>query len=50
MLGLLGGGQLGRMFIMAAQSMGYRVTVLDPANNGPASSMASGICGRLPRP
>ncbi len=40
MLGLLGGGQLGRMFIMAAQSMGYRVTVLDPANNGPASSMA----------
>ena len=31
-LGLLGGGQLGRMFTMAAQSMGYRVMVLDPGN------------------
>jgi 5-(carboxyamino)imidazole ribonucleotide synthase len=40
MLGLLGGGQLGRMFTMAAQSMGYRVTVLDPADKGPASSVA----------
>jgi 5-(carboxyamino)imidazole ribonucleotide synthase len=40
MLGLLGGGQLGRMFTMAAQSMGYRVTVLDPADWGPASSVA----------
>ena len=40
MLGLLGGGQLGRMFIMAAQSMGYRVTVLDPADNSPSSSIA----------
>jgi 5-(carboxyamino)imidazole ribonucleotide synthase len=40
MLGLLGGGQLGRMFTMAAQSMGYRVTVLDPANGGPASGLA----------
>ena len=29
-LGLLGGGQLGRMFTMAAQSMGYRVLVVDP--------------------
>lgn len=40
MLGLLGGGQLGRMFIMAAQSMGYRVTVLDPAANSSSSSIA----------
>ena len=40
MLGLLGGGQLGRMFTMAAQSMGYRVTVLDPAEGNPSSSMA----------
>src|SRR5574340_1694107 len=40
MLGLLGGGQLGRMFIMAAQSMGYRVTVLDPAADCPSSSVA----------
>jgi 5-(carboxyamino)imidazole ribonucleotide mutase len=28
---LFGGGQLGRMFTMAAQSMGYHVVVLDPA-------------------
>lgn len=40
MLGLLGGGQLGRMFTMAAQSMGYRVTVLDPAQDSPAGNIA----------
>lgn len=40
MLGLLGGGQLGRMFTMAAQSMGYRVTVLDPSPDSPAGSVA----------
>lgn len=40
MLGLLGGGQLGRMFTMAAQRMGYRVTVLDPAADSPAGNIA----------
>lgn len=39
-LGLLGGGQLGRMFCMAAQSMGYRVCVLDPGAHSPAGSVA----------
>ena len=39
-LGLLGGGQLGRMFCMAAQSMGYRVAVLDPGDASPAGSVA----------
>ncbi len=39
-LGLLGGGQLGRMFCMAAQSIGFRVCVLDPAADGPAASVA----------
>jgi 5-(carboxyamino)imidazole ribonucleotide synthase len=39
-LGLLGGGQLGRMFAMAAQSMGYRVAVLDPGDDSPAGSVA----------
>ncbi len=29
-LGVLGGGQLGRMFSVAARTMGYRVVVLDP--------------------
>ncbi|SFU32264.1 5-(carboxyamino)imidazole ribonucleotide synthase [Nitrosospira multiformis] len=40
MLGLLGGGQLGRMFTMAAQSLGYSVTVLDPEERSPAGSIA----------
>ncbi len=40
MLGMLGGGQLGRMFVMAAQSMGYRVTVLDPSADSPAGRVA----------
>ena len=39
-LGLLGGGQLGRMFAMAAQSLGFRVAVLDPAVDGPAAAVA----------
>ena len=39
-LGVLGGGQLGRMFCMAAQSLGYRVCVLDPADDSPAGSVA----------
>ncbi|MFM8331065.1 MAG: 5-(carboxyamino)imidazole ribonucleotide synthase [Candidatus Methylumidiphilus sp.] len=40
MLGILGGGQLGRMFTMSARSMGYRVTVLDPDPESPAGSLA----------
>ncbi|HEY5309830.1 MAG TPA: 5-(carboxyamino)imidazole ribonucleotide synthase [Casimicrobiaceae bacterium] len=39
-LGLLGGGQLGRMFCMAAQSLGYKVVVLDPGGDSPAGSVA----------
>jgi 5-(carboxyamino)imidazole ribonucleotide synthase len=39
-LGLLGGGQLGRMFCMAAQSLGYKVAVLDPGSESPAGSVA----------
>lgn len=40
MLGILGGGQLGRMFTLAARTMGYRVTVLDPDAACPAGQMA----------
>ena len=40
MLGLLGGGQLGRMFTKAAQRLGYQVTVLDPAPESPAGRVA----------
>lgn len=39
-LGMLGGGQLGRMFCHAAQSMGYKVVVLDPATDSPAGTVA----------
>ena len=39
-LGLLGGGQLGRMFCMAAQSMGYKIAVLDPEPASPSASVA----------
>ncbi|HVO89659.1 MAG TPA: 5-(carboxyamino)imidazole ribonucleotide synthase [Casimicrobiaceae bacterium] len=39
-LGLLGGGQLGRMFCMAAQSLGYKVAVVDPGDQSPAGSVA----------
>ena len=42
-LGLLGGGQLGRMFTLAAQALGYRVVVLDPADYSPAGSVADGL-------
>ena len=40
MLGIIGGGQLGRMFTMAARSMGYRVTVLEPDKDCPAGTLA----------
>ncbi len=39
-LGVLGGGQLGRMFTIAARTMGYRVVVLDPDFTSPAGQMA----------
>jgi len=40
-IGILGGGQLGRMTGMAARSLGYDVHVLDPDPNCPASAIAS---------
>lgn len=39
-LGLLGGGQLGRMFCHSAQSLGYKVMVLDPDPDCPSSMVA----------
>jgi 5-(carboxyamino)imidazole ribonucleotide synthase len=39
-LGVLGGGQLGRMFTLAAKVMGYRVVVLDPDPDSPAGQLA----------
>ena len=39
-LGVMGGGQLGRMFVQAAQSMGYFTAVLDPDPTSPAGLVA----------
>ena len=39
-LGMIGGGQLARMFTIAARSMGYRVIILDPDPHCPAGSIA----------
>jgi 5-(carboxyamino)imidazole ribonucleotide synthase len=39
-LGILGGGQLGRMFAMSAHAMGYQVAVLDPDSNSPAGAIS----------
>jgi 5-(carboxyamino)imidazole ribonucleotide synthase len=40
LLGVLGGGQLGRMFVHAAQVAGYRVAVLEPDAASPAGAAA----------
>jgi 5-(carboxyamino)imidazole ribonucleotide synthase len=40
LIGILGGGQLGRMTAMAARTMGYRVRVMDPEAKCPASFVA----------
>lgn len=42
-LGLLGGGQLGRMTALAARSMGYRIHVLDPDAECSASPVADRV-------
>jgi 5-(carboxyamino)imidazole ribonucleotide synthase len=46
-LGMLGGGQLGRMFVIAARTMGYDVIVLDPDPNSPAGRVASEHLARV---
>ena len=47
-LGVLGGGQLGRMFAMAAHRLGYRVMVLDPDPQSPAGAVADRhVCAAL---
>ena len=39
-LGILGGGQLGSMFTLAAKAMGYQVMVLEPDTHSPAARFA----------
>ena len=40
MIGILGGGQHGRMLALAARQLGYRVAVLDPDEHCPAAAVA----------
>ena len=49
-LGFLGGGQLARMSIQAAQRMGLTCLSLDPGEGGPAAQVADAIVGRLDDP
>ncbi|MEK6258499.1 MAG: 5-(carboxyamino)imidazole ribonucleotide synthase, partial [Planctomycetota bacterium] len=39
-LGVLGSGQLGRMFAIAARRLGYRVHVLSPDDDTPTGQVA----------
>lgn len=40
-IGIIGGGQLGRMLAMAAARLGYKTVILDPAPEAPAAQVAS---------
>ena len=42
-IGILGGGQLGRMLGFAARAMGYRIVVLDPDPDCPAAAIADRV-------
>jgi 5-(carboxyamino)imidazole ribonucleotide synthase len=42
-IGILGGGQLGRMLGLAARAMGYRIAVLDPDPDCPAAAIADDV-------
>ena len=39
-IGIIGGGQLGRMMAIAAKQMGYKIAVLEPIKNGPLAQVA----------
>ncbi|SOE16341.1 5-(carboxyamino)imidazole ribonucleotide synthase [Hoeflea halophila] len=40
-IGIIGGGQLGRMLAMAAARLGYRTIILEPDSNAPAAQVAN---------
>lgn len=42
-IGILGGGQLGRMLAGAARAMGYRIAILDPDPGCPAAAVADHV-------
>ncbi len=42
-IGVLGGGQLGRMMAVTARQMGYRIVVLDPSPRCPTAQVSDGV-------
>ncbi|WP_421382967.1 5-(carboxyamino)imidazole ribonucleotide synthase [Bacillus salacetis] len=42
-IGIIGGGQLGRMMALAAKESGFRVAVLDPGSDGPCAQVADEV-------
>ena len=42
-IGIIGGGQLGKMMILEAKRLGFYVVVLDPAADCPASSICDEV-------
>ena len=47
-IGVLGSGQLGRMFAIAARQMGYRVHTYSPDSDTPAGQVPTGKFRLLP--
>ena len=43
-IGMMGGGQLGRMFAIAAAELGYRVAVFCEDENSPAAQVSQTVC------
>jgi 5-(carboxyamino)imidazole ribonucleotide synthase len=44
-IGIIGGGQLGRMLAAAGRELGIACTTLDPAQASPAAQVAPSIVG-----
>ena len=42
-IGIIGGGQLGRMSAMAAARLGYRCHILTPEDDSPAAQVAAAV-------
>jgi 5-(carboxyamino)imidazole ribonucleotide synthase len=50
MIGVLGGGQLGRMLALAGIPLGLRFRFLDPSTNAPAARLGEQVCGDFQDP
>ncbi|MGF2614351.1 5-(carboxyamino)imidazole ribonucleotide synthase [Rossellomorea aquimaris] len=42
-IGIIGGGQLGRMMALAAKEAGFKIAVLDPGSNSPCAQIADEV-------